>query len=89
MREQVGPVRIICAANDVDHARLGLIVGKRAVAHATQRNRIKRVVREQFRHNQHQLGAWDLVVQILGDVGNVRLRTLLAQAFGRLREHRG
>lgn len=89
VRERVGPVRVICAVNSVNHARLGLIVGRRAVAPAAERNRIKRVVREYFRHNQHELGAWDLVVQILGNVGNARLRVLLGQAFGRLHERRG
>lgn len=44
-----------------DHARLGVIIGKRSVRLAVKRNQIRRVVREQFRHFQHQLGDFDLV----------------------------
>lgn len=35
--------------NGLDHARLGISVGKKKVRHAHDRNRIKRVVREAFR----------------------------------------
>lgn len=40
--------------------RLGLIVSKRAVGNAVARNRIKRLVRESFRHEH--LADYDLVV---------------------------
>ncbi len=44
-----------------DHPRLGAIIGKRNVRLAVKRNYIRRIVREQFRHFQHQLSDYDLV----------------------------
>jgi ribonuclease P protein component len=59
--------------------RLGLIVGKRAVRNAAERNRIKRVIRDYFRRCQHELAEYDLVVQVMTDVNNEKLRMLLAE----------
>lgn len=42
-------------------ARLGLAVGRKA-GNAVQRNRIKRIAREQFRLQRPDLPAWDYVV---------------------------
>ena len=45
-----------------DSARLGVIVAKKNIARATQRNRIKRQVREAFRTSKSCLGQTDLVI---------------------------
>ena len=45
-----------------DSARLGVIVAKKNIARATQRNRIKRQVREAFRTSRIHLGQTDLVI---------------------------
>ena len=42
-------------------SRLGLIVAKKHVRQAVQRNRIKRLVREFFRHQQHANTSIDVV----------------------------
>lgn len=42
-------------------ARVGVVVSKKVSKLAVQRNRIKRLIREQFRRNQ-QLGGFDFVV---------------------------
>tara|TARA_A100001037_G_scaffold301378_1_gene330737 strand:+ start:7770 stop:7988 length:219 start_codon:yes stop_codon:yes gene_type:complete len=62
-------------------ARLGLIVGKRAAAKAVERNRIKRVIREQFRQRQGELVGSDVVVQAFGSANNAKLTELLARGF--------
>lgn len=49
--------RILSRDNDLAHCRLGLAVSRKACRQATGRNRIKRVVRESFRHHQHALAA--------------------------------
>lgn len=56
-------------ANQGGHARLGMVIGRRVLAQATRRNRIKRVTREHFRRLATGFGAVDVVV---------RLRTKLA-----------
>jgi ribonuclease P protein component len=48
--------------NGLGHPRLGLAVGIRAAGGAVARNRVKRRVREYFRHHQHLLPTVDLVV---------------------------
>lgn len=46
----------------LSHPRLGLVIAKKNVRKAVQRNRIKRTIRETFRLRQHQLGGLDIVV---------------------------
>ncbi len=45
-------------------ARLGLVVGKKLLKHAVDRNRLKRIVREQFRLRRPALPVMDLVVRL-------------------------
>ena len=46
----------------MDIARLGLAISKKNCRHASGRNRIKRVVRESFRHHKVELTGLDIVV---------------------------
>lgn len=55
-------VLLLARANDLEHPRLGLVIGKKNVKLAVQRNRIKRLLRESFRHHQDMLIGWDVVV---------------------------
>jgi len=48
---------------DAGRPRLGILVSRRHSAAATERNRIKRCVREAFRLEQEKLGALDLLVR--------------------------
>lgn len=48
--------------NQTNYARLGLVVGKRVANSAVKRNRIKRVIRESFRHYQNGLTGVDIIV---------------------------
>ena len=50
--------------NELNKPRLGLIVAKKTAKLAVWRNYMKRVLRELFRLNQHQLPALDLVIQV-------------------------
>ena len=69
-------------------ARLGLVVGKKAVAQANQRNRIKRSVREAFRKHRAQLArhdqSVDIVVRVTGNLSSARLRQDLDLLFARV-----
>ena len=46
-------------------ARLGLVIGKKAIALAHDRNRAKRIIRSRFRQSRHVLGSVDLVVRVV------------------------
>ena len=48
--------------NTISHARLGLAIAKKSAKRAVDRNRIKRVIRESFRHLQHDLPNIDVVI---------------------------
>ena len=58
-------------------ARLGLVVGKKAVTRASARNRIKRVIRERFRRERCGLGSVDLVVRVVGPIRRSELHRQL------------
>ncbi|PUD99052.1 MAG: ribonuclease P protein component [Candidatus Sedimenticola endophacoides] len=78
---------ILCRRSDQGRARLGLAIAKKSVKRAVDRNRLKRVVRESFRHHQRHLHGIDCVVMArrelpLGD--RRRLNGSLEQHWKRL-----
>lgn len=79
-----GPLRLNLVFNRMQHARLGLIVGKKSVARASARNRIKRVIRDRFRKAQTELPPVDLVVRVVGPVGRVHLHRHLDRLLAEL-----
>jgi len=54
--------------NDLGHARLGMAVGLKAAGNGVRRNRVRRLIRESFRLNQHELPAVDVFVTARNDV---------------------
>jgi ribonuclease P protein component len=67
-------------------ARLGLIIGKRAVAKAHERNRLKRVAREAFRLKRSELPALDIVLQVRGPIDSCTLRSKLEDMLNLIEE---
>jgi ribonuclease P protein component len=65
-RRRVGGIELITLPNDVGFARLGLVVPKRSVRSAVQRNRLRRWAREAFRLRQRRLPAIDIVLRVHG-----------------------
>ncbi len=51
--------------NQAGHARLGMIISKRQLPRAVDRNRVKRCVRASFRQVFPELPACDFVVRLL------------------------
>lgn len=76
--------------NTLVRARLGVVVPKKRVKTAVLRNKIKRVLREQFRHHQNQLVGWDLIVMVNHPVNNtllVKVDKLLIQPWEKLQKY--
>jgi ribonuclease P protein component len=72
------------------HARLGIVVGKRQLRRAVQRNRFKRLVREAFRMRAGALPALDLVLRLAKPLARVDRRALRAEIdtlFARAASH--
>lgn len=85
---------LLCLArgNRCSHARLGMVVSKRNVPLAVQRNRIKRVIRESFRRNCSNLPHCDVVLlcrQGLAGMDNRSIDETLAKLWDRLRDGMG
>lgn len=80
-RLRAGPLRLNVVFNRMHHARLGLVVGKKAVAQASDRNRIKRVIRDRFRRIRAELPAADLVVRVVGPLSRAQLHRQLDRLF--------
>jgi len=53
---------VLCRRNQTSIGRLGLAISKKHCRRATERNRIKRIIRESFRQQQALLSGLDVVV---------------------------
>lgn len=68
-------------------ARLGLVVGKKLLKKAVDRNRLKRIVRDHFRRERHRLPVCDLIVRLAtrpAELQSGALAADLQQLFDRL-----
>ena len=77
---------IILCPNGAEHSRLGTSVSRRVARRAVARNRIKRQIRESFRHNAERLKGLDVVVIARSGAQTMdsnRLRHVLARAWER------
>jgi ribonuclease P protein component len=63
MRRNLSGYTFYMSKRDAGPARLGMMVTRRHAAAATDRNRIKRCIREAFRLEQERLGPLDLLVR--------------------------
>ncbi|MCP5421222.1 MAG: ribonuclease P protein component [Gammaproteobacteria bacterium] len=74
---------VLARRNELGYPRLGLAVSRKVAKSAVIRNRVKRIVRESFRHAQEQLNSFDVVV-----IGRPQTGTCSNEAlFASLRQH--
>jgi len=85
-------VQIIAMPAALPLGRFGLVVGRKALPRATDRNRFKRLVRVAMRHQRAEALAFDLVVRLKGPVKRAGVDAaageavqVLARAFAALR----
>lgn len=85
-------VTIVVRPNGADHPRLGLAVPRRVARRAVARNRLKRRIRESFRHHAERLVGLDVVVLVrpgAEKMDSKRFGGLLARQWERAgRRHR-
>jgi ribonuclease P protein component len=84
-------VLLLARETGLDHPRLGLVIGKKNVKLAVERNRLKRVIRESFRHHQQTLVGLDIVViarKGLGELENPELHQQFGKLWKRLARNR-
>lgn len=74
---------VLALPNRMSYARLGLAVSKKNCRRAVDRNRVKRVIRESFRHQQDLLQGLDIVVVSRSGV----LQADNLRCFESLRQH--
>lgn len=75
-----GGVMVRAIRNGGSLPRLGLIISKKSIRRAVDRNRVKRLVRESFRLCQTRLSGLDVVIMSragLGELPNPKLRAVL------------
>ena len=80
---------VLARPNGLGHPRLGMAVGVKSAGNAVNRNRVKRAIRELFRHRQHELPPVDLVVNsrpAAGKATNAQIAASLTVLWARIAE---
>jgi ribonuclease P protein component len=68
--------------NQLDRPRLGLVIAKKHIRHAVDRNRMKRLIRETFRAKQQQLAGIDVIVLARKGMNDATNTLLIEQLNG-------
>lgn len=80
-------ITILARHNHEQKPRLGITVPKKKVKNASDRNRIKRLIRESFRLSQHKLPNVDIIVIAkhgIGELSNTNLNKQLEKLWSKL-----
>jgi len=67
---------MIASRNGLVCPRLGLAISRKKVRGAANRNRLKRLLRESFRHNKELLGGLDIIVTATGKHARINNRSI-------------
>jgi len=78
---------LLVAENGLGPARLGIVIGKRRVKRAVDRNLLRRLMRESFRHRNAELAGLDIVILVRANLNNpdkVTINAELAKVWSKL-----
>jgi len=67
---------VLARSNNLDNGRIGLVIGKKYLPRAVQRNRVKRLLRTSFRLNQDLLTGLDIVILARSNMNTLDNRQL-------------
>lgn len=87
------PFTLLARSNDLSHPRLGLVIAKKNLKLAIQRNWLKRQLREGFRLKQSDFKCYDIVIltrrdiAVLSKTDIIRFRDDLFDRFQRKCKH--
>lgn len=84
IRVSKGPYLLLCRKNQFDHPRLGLVVRKKFLKRAVDRNLLKRLARENFRLHKHRLGNLDVIFMNRGSSDqktDTEIKSLVSEIF--------
>jgi ribonuclease P protein component len=74
--------------NTKTHPRVGIMISKKNVHDASDRNRIRRIIRESFRHQQEKLKGFDIIVMgrsQCGTIENPKLKEMIQLIWEKIR----
>lgn len=78
---------VLYRQSSLEHARLGMTTPAKRLRTAVSRNRIRRIIRESFRHNENKLAGLDIVVLVkepAGKASNPEVFCSLSAHWGKL-----
>ncbi len=65
-------LNLLVCKNELPYSRIGIVISKKQIPKAVDRNRIRRVVREYFRVNQHELAiCFDFIFVVYSELEGV------------------
>jgi len=70
---------VLARENSLSHPRLGLAISKKCAKRAVDRNRIKRIFRENFRQHQHKLPNVDIIAMCKPNVLSLDTKEMHSQ----------
>ncbi|VFP82837.1 ribonuclease P protein component [Candidatus Erwinia haradaeae] len=76
-RVSITHITILGRANSLGYPRIGCILSKKNLKYSHERNRIKRLIRESFRQNQHILPEMDFIIIAKRGIGILDNHTLM------------
>lgn len=88
LRASTRHVLILASPNGLEHPRIGFVLAKKQIKLAVDRNRVKRLIRESFRHQQSDLLALDFVILArpgLAKLDNRQIRDMIDPLWHRLK----